>query len=181
MGQYFRAVNITKGEFLLSHDYDSFTKLTEHSYRPNKYMIAVEGLLQKSGAWYKDKIVWAGDYAEDGLFVPERYKGNLYDCTCDGTFKKIKVELTKKLSKYILNHDKKQFVNMEDLPSYDDGWIIHPLSLLTAIGNGEGSGDFYTSDKKMLSYVGTWAGDSISAEDSFPVDYEEIKPDFVEK
>lgn len=165
MGQYFKAVNITKGEFLLSFDYDSFTKLTEHSFRPNKYMLAVEGLLQKGGAWYKDKIVWAGDYCDNGLFTPEGHKGNLYDCTRDNTFKKIKPKSTKKLSKYLLNHDKKQFVNMETLPSsYDGDWILHPLSLLTAIGNGQGGGDFYTSDKKMLSYVGTWAGDSISGQ-----------------
>ncbi|KOF57848.1 MULTISPECIES: hypothetical protein [Clostridium] len=158
MGQYFKAVNITKGEFVDHMDYNSFSKITEHSFRPNEYMLAVEGLLQPDGKWYKDKIVWAGDYADDGLFIPEGYKGNLYDCTSDGTFKKIKAKPTKKLSKYILNHDKKQFIDMEALPSYDDGWILHPLSLLTAVGNGQGSGDFYTSDKKMLSYVGTWAG-----------------------
>ncbi|PJI06559.1 MULTISPECIES: hypothetical protein [Clostridium] len=181
MGQYFIAVNISKGEFLEPHDYDSFSKLMEHSYRPNDFMCAVEGLLQPNGTWYKDKVVWAGDYSENGLYTPEGYKGNLYDCASDGMFKKIKPKSAAHLSEYLLNHNKKQFINMETLPSYDDGWIIHPLSLLTATGNGQGGGDFYTSDKKMLSYVGTWAGNSISAEDSVPADYEEIKPDFVEK
>ncbi|URZ05917.1 hypothetical protein [Clostridium felsineum] len=180
MGQYFEAINITKGEFVEPHDYDSFAGLTEHSYRQNNFMCAVEGLLQKGGAWYKDKIVWAGDYAESGLYTPEGYEGNLYDCASDGVLKKIEPKITTHLSEYLLNHDKKQFINMETLPSYDGGWILHPLSLLTAIGNGEGGGDFYTSDKKMLSYVGSWAGNSISAEDSVPVGYEEIKPNFVE-
>lgn len=153
-----------------------------HSDRLNIYMLAAEGLLQKGGRWYKDKIVWAGEYAFDGLFVPEGHEGNLYDCTKDCTFERVLTNPVKAISRYLLNHDKKQFIDIGDsLPMNSSGWIIHPLSLLTAVCNGQGNGDFYTSDKKMLSYVGSWAGDSISAEDSFPVDYEEIKPDFVEK
>lgn len=177
MEQYFRAVNISKGEFLEPHDYDSFSKLMEHSERLNNFMLAVEGLIQLGGRWYKNKIVWAGEYSENGLFVPKGYEGNLYKCTKDNTFGRIITNPVKALSHYLLNHDKKQFIDIGcNLPMNNKGRIVHPLSLLTAIGNG----NFYTSDKKMLSYVGSWVGDSISAEDSVPNGYEEIKPDFVE-
>lgn len=57
------------------------------------------------------------------------------------------------------------------------GWRIHPLPLLTAIGNGLGGGDYYginTDD------VGTWAWNEISVEDEPPVEYTEVKYTFRE-
>jgi hypothetical protein len=66
-----------------------------------------------------------------------------------------------------------------------DGWCIHPLPLLTCIGNGYGGGDYMrptpSSDYDM---VGAWAWDEISIEDDSPLlddGYAEIFPIFKEE
>ena len=59
-----------------------------------------------------------------------------------------------------------------------DGWMIHPLSLLTASGNGRGGGDYRGHNKHL---VGLWAGDVISSDSKVPQGYEEITPDFREE
>ena len=74
MGQYFRPVNLDKKEYLVSHDYESGSKLMEHSWMKNKLVRVVESLLTKNGNWHKNKIVWAGDYMDYGLF--EFWNGN---------------------------------------------------------------------------------------------------------
>ena len=66
-----------------------------------------------------------------------------------------------------------------------DGWIIHPLPLLTCEGNGRGGGDFRGNNP----WIGKWARDVISIEKKLPIrkmkpfkdfKYEEIFPDFKE-
>ena len=50
-----------------------------------------------------------------------------------------------------------------------DGWTIHPLSLLTAVGNGRG--DY--GDECVDSYmVGAWAGNTLEITDVVPEGYE---------
>ena len=47
--------------------------------------------------------------------------------------------------KFLLNHDTKQFINLDEYKANSidkHGWMIHPLSLLIAVGNDRGSGDF---------------------------------------
>lgn len=78
MGQYYKPSNLTKRKWLYSHDIQTtykredgseYTcgqglKLMEHSYIGNQLMNAVEHLLMPTGAWHKNSIVWAGDYAD---------------------------------------------------------------------------------------------------------------------
>jgi len=130
-----------------------------------------------------------------------------YDCPdylrkvvgeCNGTYRsfydcidiKPKVPTKKQLPDryYLVNHTKRCFVDMDKCPiqetysteGKDFKLIIHPLSLLTAVSNGLGGGDYTGSNMDM---VGHWAGDVISvslekpAEDSF----EEIIPNFLEE
>ena len=54
-------------------------------------------------------------------------------------------------------------------------WIVHPLSILTCSGNGRGGGDYDDGN----SYVGIWAGDEIGIEETAPINFEEITPNFV--
>lgn len=57
-------------------------------------------------------------------------------------------------------------------------WIVHPLPLLTAVGNGNGGGDYFSeSDQES---VGTWAGDLISVENEAPEGYTEVTYKFYE-
>jgi hypothetical protein len=58
---------------------------------------------------------------------------------------------------YIVNHTKKVYVKKTD--------GLHPLSLLTAEGNGRGGGDYNGPNMDM---VGTWARDVISMENEAP-------------
>lgn len=167
MGQYYKPVNLKTKEWVYSHDIKekctrpdgtsfmigSGLKLMEHSWLKNPFVKAIESLLVPGGAWYKQPIVWAGDYAD-----PEKGSDtNLYGMCTDKTKltpKPLKVE-----HHFIVNHTKKQYVDKRKVPEVD-GWAIHPLPILTCEGNGRGGGDL----RKKSHFVGKWAGDSISIE-----------------
>jgi hypothetical protein len=83
-----------------------------------------------------------------------------------------------KLLRFIVNHTKKEFVDLTKCPKdkKNFGWELHPLSLLTC--DSFGSGGSYHGENK---YRGTWVGDVISAEPFMPaIDFKEIKPNFKE-
>lgn len=82
-------------------------------------------------------------------------------------------------NKYLCNHNKKKFINLKDYYNdcVYDGWCINPLSLLCAIGNGRGGGDYRGTDE---DFVGTWAWDRISIEDEPPKDYSRSDVNFKE-
>jgi hypothetical protein len=198
MGQYFFPVSLTSDKnnvksFVYSHHIKSRwkapngrmvtsgqgLKLMEHSYLKNKMMLCVEALLIEGGEWNKTPIVWAGDYSD-------AVRGELtYYDMCDRTDEGehiakelIPKPLTQKQAKefrFIVNHTKKEFVDKTKVPS-NDGWQIHPLSLLTSAGNGRGGGDFRGENE----FVGTWAADVISVEKEIPADFKEIVPNFIE-
>jgi hypothetical protein len=155
-------------------------KLMEHSYLTSKMMLCVEALLIEGGEWHKTPIVWSGDYSD-------AVRGELnYFTMCERTDEGehiarelIPKPLTQKQAKefrFIVNHTKKEFVDKTRVPSVD-GWQIHPLSLLTAEGNGRGGGDFEGIGEK---FVGTWARDIISVEKELPEGYKQIRPYFIE-
>jgi hypothetical protein len=75
-------------------------------------------------------------------------------------------------SGYLVNHDKKLFIDLNAYQCHDS---YHPLPILTSEGNGEGSGDYYGENEEL---AGTWARDLISLEESQPTDFEEIFPIF---
>ena len=61
-------------------------------------------------------------------------------------------------------------------------WCLHPLPIMTCIGNGLGGGDYSSpTDDSTEEYVGYWAWDEISIEDQPPANYTEIEPVFKEK
>lgn len=181
-------------------------KIMEHSYLQNDFMQAVEVLLTPFGPWYKHHIVWAGDYADseserkqeglNSLDVEE--SGNIYDMADEDRglepiapyiIQQIKDENKIDLDeyRYIVNHDEKLFVDKQHVKAYkaswmdegEEGWKIHPLSLLVAEGNGRGGGDYYegSSDYEL---VGSWARQSISIEKEIPEGYTELEVSFKE-
>ena len=135
----------------------------EHSYIGNEYMLAVEHLLSCEGMFYKSRLVWAGDYAEK-----EPLGENLYTLTDNKEpfYQKGKVQSYN----YIVNHSKMQYVVKKG--------VIHPLSLLTAEGNGLGGGDYYGVNDDL---VGSWARDIISMEDEIPDGFTELVCEFGEE
>ena len=75
---------------------------------------------------------------------------------------------------YLVNHTKKVFVDLKKCPS-DDGWVVHPLPVLTC--DSFGGGGCYHGDNE---FAGDWVGDIISCEKVKPKGFVEIKPDFVD-
>ena len=168
MGQYYNVVNLTKKEAYCPN----MLKLMEHSWLANPFMNKILTLLSPGNAWYKTSIVWAGDYySEEG--EPNYYAMYLAD--------DLDIPITiKDPSKIILvNHTTKEYVNYSNLPE-DDGWIINPLSLLTALGNGRGGGDYYDGYPGYAD-VGLWATHILSVEKEIPKDFEEFEVTFIKK
>lgn len=156
MGQYFICVFLAEdGKFIRAfvspHNYNSGAKLTEHSYNGNPFMDAVEFMLSPQGMFYKSRVVWAGDYADE-----ESSGDNMYTMANQAEDKMVFTNKNTRC-KFIVNHTKKLFINKDTLGD------IHPLAVLTAEGNGRGGGDYHGSDEDVC---GTWARDVISVESS---------------
>lgn len=93
--------------------------------------------------------------------------------------------------KYLVNHDTKEYISLDryykdckytgkDYSGNEFTDCVSPLSILTAVGNGEGGGDYRGSS---MYAVGRWAWNLISVEDEPPEGYEgdnEHFYDFVE-
>ncbi len=178
MGQYYKPCILqddakTIKAWANSHDYNNGLKLMEHSYIKNEFVGAIEKQLTPHGSWYKSKIVWAGDYADN-----DEGDVNLYDKADESTKFVPPAGLVDKSYKYLINHSKRLFVNKTKIKSIPDwkGAKIHPLPLLTCEGNGRGGGDF----KGEHHLIGSWARDVISVEAVKPLNYEEVVFDLVE-
>lgn len=173
MGQYYIAVILgpdgEKKEFIRmwieSYAYHTGSKLMEHSYIGNSLVSAIEYMLSPKGPFWKSRLVWAGDYADE---EPDSKK-NLYHIAQED-------EKDKRLFsengvgdeyKYLINHTKKQYV----VKGKPGRLVIHHLPLLTAEGIGRGGGDFRGDGEE---HVGAWARDVISVECEVPEDYEEV-------
>ena len=86
--------------------------------------------------------------------------------------KEFKLNYFQKLSKefkYIVNHDKKQYIDKTDYK------FIHPLSLITAEGNGRGGGDYQGSNEEK---IGNWSRDIISIEKDLLPEYTKFEYKF---
>ena len=176
MGQYYVAVNLDNMEHVGPHKYDNGAKLMEHSYIGNNFVEAVEFLLiddgQQKARWSGQRIVWAGDYADE----EEGSDRTLYDLVKGGGLQML-IEAIPADYKYLVNLDKKEYVDKSKCPKYGEhDWSIHPLPLLTAEGNGRGGGDYCGND----DYVGVWSRDRISLMKEIPEGYTELTPNFIE-
>ena len=170
MGQYYNSVlKNEKGE--IKSYYNFGLKLMEHSWFSNAYVNSVcEKLINNP-----HHIAWVGDYADEEDYV-DRDNAEMVKSLVDYRVNdNPAIELKSETAPYglfgylLINHSRKLFINMEDYyrnsvlnygEDRKDAWVIHPLPLLTAVGNGKGGGDYY---RKALNVedVGIWAGDLI--------------------
>ncbi len=185
MGQYYLAVFLAPkgtaatGEhiraFMYARNYENGIKLMEHSWINNKFMNAVEHVLSPEGAFYKTRLVWAGDYAD-----PEGDSDtNLFKLADSQEYKSIAPpDRIMDSYRYIVNHTKQLYVDKDTLKAEERwGLRIHPLSLLTAEGNSRGGGDYRGIDETL---VGSWARDIISVEKVAPNGFTELRVNFME-
>ena len=153
-----------------AHDVDNGLKLMEHSWLTNCYVNLFVKRLRKKPA----RVVWAGDYGDE--FTINGVHAYNYLSEYESKVADEKVDTPE--PRYLINYDKKEFVDTTKGRANDYGWVIHPLPLLTANSNGRGGGDYDDEN----DYIGTWYADVIRAADKLPTDIEltEIIPDFFE-
>ncbi len=167
MGQYYYVVILAEKSgkeyirtYLDPSMYNNGMKLVEHSYNSNNFMKVIENLIGPNGMFYRSRLVWAGDYADAEPDSEE----NLYNM-CEGKEPLVAPDVSVSYT-YIVNHTKKVYIEKKG--------DFHPLSLLTAEGNGRGGGDYHGPNMDM---VGVWARDVISMENEAP-DYTLIECEF---
>ena len=183
MGQYYKVIILADNMNIIRMwttptAYNCGNKLMEHSYLNNNFMNAMEYLISPNGMFYMSRIIWAGDYADQEEL-------NLYYMADQQNGKYIKPYLNENISnmncyRYIINHTKKLYIDKEKCKKNDNGFIIHPLSLLVTDNcNGMGGGDFRGEDEHLC---GTWTRDIISVEKSMDklIDYKELECNFEE-
>ncbi len=196
MGQYFKTVvksqdgefKVYSGKVIVNGKTETEgAKLMEHSWWYNYFVngICAEIYARKD----KSRAAWMGDYASSDYEEAEgSYNGLSYD-----QIKELCVKCRKKgcavtasdfnlAGLYLINYTKKQYV---DCSLYyknslmDADWCIHPLPILTCIGNDYGGGTLdEVSDDTTKEFIGGWAWDEISIADAPPADFTEIKPIF---
>lgn len=149
-------------------------KLTEHSWANNDFMNGVMDVISESPA----SVAWVGDYADeesdfDGRYTREVYSTVWGDMVRECPFYAIP---SNHEDGVLVNHTKGEFLDIAKHieNGTEDGWCVHPLSLLTAIGNGRGGGDYYRT-KRDFDKVGTWAMDTIEYRQTKPNGYREIE------
>lgn len=181
MGQYYTPLT-QKGDDLKTRK--SYTlkykgefngyKLTEHSWWYNPAMNAFVRLIYRNPL----RVAWVGDYSKDKAVSKENHFQKFIrdnrNREVELTIEELNLE-----GLYLVNHSKKVFLDCNDYYNRcsNDGWCLHPLSLLTAVGNGEGGGDYFGENS---SDVGAWAWDIISVEDEPPAAFKEVKYTFIE-
>ncbi len=120
-------------------------------------------------------MAWVGDYAEVGdvdntlnlEFILEQKNEEKY-------YKKPQMISGKQNSLFLifLNHTKQEYFIPINCGVKRDKWdmIIHPLPLLTAVGNGRGGGDYHG---KCMHLIGGWACDEIEVLHSWDDNYKD--------
>lgn len=164
MGQYYNAmIQINGKNDVFNHYVDGeymMAKLMEHSWWENAFVLAVASKLWRT----KGRLAWVGDYAdeEDANWKDEFKAAHGGDEASKVlTYNGFRLE-----GKIFINHDKKIFIDLDKYKEKlkDFEWIINPVSLLTAVGNGKGGGDFYKSGRGY-ELVGTWTWDIVEITD----------------
>lgn len=153
------------------------SKLMEHSWIGNEFCDAVSGYIYNHANGVR--LLWCGDYAESDE-VTEITRGEAsYDKLWynDKGFVLKRVKSFDYKNKFLVNHDKKIYLSFDKYikdSSFtigkDDDWCIYPVSLLTALGNGRGGGDFLDGNIGF-EHVGSWAWDLIGIIDEVPKGY----------
>ena len=184
MGQYFRPIlgdefglNCKVFDRSVNGEY-TLAKLMEHSWWKNLFVNAFSEFLYNEPS----RVAWVGDYADEpddfdfpncsAFYVP------CYKEVWGETIQLVGVASSdfKLDGKYLLNHDTRQFVDLDEykrLSEDKDGWTIHPLPLLTVVGNDRGGGDFHEGNSGFEN-VGLWAWQLLSFTDKPPKNFSQF-------
>jgi hypothetical protein len=209
MGQYYLIVNVTKKQFMHPHHFSSGMKLMEWSYVGNYLTNALHNLLYNE--WKGDEVYVVGDYADLNVYGCEDYnwhdtyaelhsRFDLHDGEYEeypdsySLFSYVEANFTPLSQedvvcaecgiRYVYNHASKQVIDLCGCPKDRWGMVACPTSLLLAMGNGRGGGDYHDS-RPGYEYVGYWVATcrdiEVSPEPLPDCDgYEPFDPEFVD-
>ena len=188
MGQYYNVVTMDEAGVIKAYDRHvdgEYTpaKLMEHSWWFNEFVSTITKMLYHNPM----RIAWVGDYSEDEDYLEQKelelFNLELFEKFFDAAWGEenddkllgVKKDMLSLDGKFLVNHTYKTYVDCDEYlrlsrPSDVEDWIIHPLPLLTCIGNGLGGGDYYGVDEE--GDVGFWAMCEVSVEDEAPAGYE---------
>ena len=177
MGQYYKIFMCkedgSEPRAYTSYDYNNGAKLMEHAYYGNEFVeVALSQIADNNGEPLR--IWWVGDYAtvED---IPEEKKKynpifNAWTSQCDSKFNPTPFDYEKQ--RYLVNVSTHEYIDLMSVYEQNkvSGWTgsIHPLPLLTAVGNGRGGGDYHGESATNKKSVGIWAGDLLQIVDKIP-------------
>ena len=190
MGQYYRPILGDKDGFncqVFDRSIDGeYTpaKLTEHSWWFNPFVNSFANRLFNE----QKRVCWVGDYA-----MPDDFNFSINTALHTPNYDEVWAESVELLTstsvdfsldnKFLINYDTMQFLDLSEyklLSLNKDNWILHPLPLLTAVGNDRGFGDFHAGNIGF-EFVGTWAWHLISICDYVPADFDKINIVFKEE
>ena len=174
MGQYYRIAYDDGNLHINDRKVDGkdyvMAKLMEHSYFGNSLMDSMSSVIYKNPT----RVIWVGDFATVGDEVSEATSGYVphddvwsYGSDLNDVLKHVEFDYH---GKYLVNHTKGVYISFDKYLDENDQ-EIHPLSILTCIGNGRGGGDYEGSN---MDYVGTWAWDEIEIVDDAPGGMKEL-------
>ena len=178
MGQYYNIIIKPQGQKKV-YAYDraidgeyTMAKLTEHSWYLNPMVNAIAEKLYYSPS----KIAWVGDYAKETEEETKLWKHAYGEKGHKKTYEMLHKTQFNLNGKYIVNHTKKLYldcwqflvdsIRQNPNAEYCD-WVLNPLPLLVAVGNGRGGGDYAGINKDK---IGCWAWDTLEI-----VEYETLK------
>lgn len=185
MGQYYEVITENKGDITVYNRYVNgeytMAKLMEHSWWLNPFVSTICKKIYKNPT----RIGWVGDYSKKLLEekYAEKTSFDVYETVFGENAKSVGVEKDELFldDKYLVNHSLRTYIDCNEYYNkcvFDDLWCIHPLPLLTAVGNTLGGGDYFSGT--CLENVGTWFWDEISIEDEIPENYEKEDVFFIE-
>lgn len=189
MGQYYNVVTMGQdGEInaynrMVDGEY-TMAKLMEHSWWYNEFVSTMTKMLYHNPM----RIAWIGDYSNDDDYLraekdPQFFNMELFKKFFDAAWGEssdesllgVKKDILLLDGKFLVNHTYKTYVDCDEyryLSDPDDTkWIIHPLPLLTCVGNGLGCGDYYGDNEQE---AGSWCMAEVSVEDEIPEGYEKM-------
>ncbi|MEU8901318.1 hypothetical protein AB0C65_36000 [Nocardia sp. NPDC048505] len=165
VGQYFIPVFIEEDTtaitaWFYSHDFGSGLKLMEHCWLGNEFVTVVESRLKTP-----KRVVWAGDEADREPDGPNLY----FRAPTNPATRLVPENMVGPIEggRYVINHDRRTYVDKAKIKKdrYRDGWVMHPLPILTA--EGEGNEGLW----------GSWARARITVADEIPEEYTELEFD----
>ena len=160
-----------------------FVKLMEHSWWNNDFTNDVSAQIYNK----QRRICWTGDYANE----PDDFKFAINTALYTPSYEEVWGRNIKFLplisinftldNKYLVNYDTMQYLDLNEYKtSSETKWgIVHPLPLLTAVGNDRGFGDFHEGNIGYKS-VGIWAWNLISIKDKMPKGFKKVNIVFKE-